>query len=37
MQLPLWRARNEFKIREVGDHILLFVFELEIDAERVLD
>ena len=33
---PLWRVRNEFKIREVGDHILLFIFELETDAERVL-
>ena len=33
---PLWRARNEFKIREVGEHTLLFVFELEIDTERVL-
>ena len=33
---PLWRARNEFKIREVGDHVLLFIFELESDAERVL-
>ena len=33
---PLWRARDEFKIREAGDHILLFVFKLETDAERVL-
>ena len=33
---PLWRAREEFKIREAGDHILLFVFKLETDAERVL-
>ena len=33
---PLWRARNEFKIREAGDHILLIVFELETDVERVL-
>ena len=33
---PLWRARKEFKIREVGDHTLLFVFELETDAQRVL-
>ena len=33
---PLWRAKKEFKVREVGDHILLFVFELESDAERVL-
>ena len=33
---PLWRAKKDFKVREVGDHILLFVFELEADAERVL-
>ena len=33
---PLWRAKKEFKVREVGNHILLFVFETESDAERVL-
>nr|POE93752.1 hypothetical protein CFP56_30522 [Quercus suber] len=33
---PLWRAKKEFKVREAGDHILLFVFELESNAERVL-
>ena len=33
---PLWRARKEFKIREARDHVLLFAFELETDAERVL-
>ena len=33
---PLWRAKKDFKVREVGDHILLFVFELEVDAEQVL-
>ena len=33
---PLWRAKIDFKVREAGDHILLFVFELEADAERVL-
>lgn len=33
---PLWRARKDFEIREVGDHVLIFVFELEVDAERVL-
>ena len=33
---PLWRAKKEFKVREARDHILLFVFELESDAERVL-
>ena len=29
---PLWRAKKEFKMCEAGDHILLFVFELESDA-----
>ena len=33
---PLWRTKKDFKVREAGDHILLFVFELEFDAERVL-
>ena len=33
---PLWRTKKDFKVREAGDHILLFVFELESDAERVL-
>ena len=33
---PFWRSRQEFTIREACDHVLLFVFELETDAERVL-
>ena len=33
---PLWRAKKGFKVCEAGDHVLLFVFELEADAERVL-
>ena len=33
---PLWRAKKDFKVHEGGDHILLFVFELETNAERVL-
>lgn len=33
---PLWTSRKEFKTREAGGHILLFVFELESDAERIL-
>ncbi|KAF3964505.1 hypothetical protein CMV_011216 [Castanea mollissima] len=32
---PLWRARKDFEIREAGDQVL-FIFELETDAERVL-
>ena len=30
---PLWRAKKEFKVCEARNHILLFVFELESDAE----
>ena len=33
---PLWRTRNGFEIRDVGNHILLFVFDNETEAERVL-
>ena len=33
---PLWRAKKNFKVREAGDCILLFIFELEFDAEWVL-
>ena len=33
---PLWRAKKDFKVREAGDHVFLFVFELEADAEQVL-
>ncbi|KAF3969630.1 hypothetical protein CMV_006590 [Castanea mollissima] len=29
-------SRNDFKIREADDHILLFVFDFENDAERIL-
>ena len=33
---PLWRVKKDFKVREAGDHILLFVFELETNAKWVL-
>ena len=33
---PLWKAQNGFHIRVVGSHTILFVFEVESDAERVL-
>ena len=32
----LWRTQNGFEIRDVGNHILLFVFDNENEAERVL-
>ena len=33
---PLWKTRNGFEIRDVGNHILLFVFDNENEAERIL-
>ena len=33
---PLWKAKKDFKVCEAGDHILLFVFELETYAKQVL-
>ena len=33
---PLWKARDGFKVRDVGNHTMLFVFEGESDAEWVL-
>ncbi|KAL4600887.1 hypothetical protein ACB092_11G232600 [Castanea dentata] len=33
---PLWRAKKDFEVREAGDHILLFIFEFQSNAERLL-
>ena len=32
---PLWRTKGDFNISVGGENILLFAFELEVDAERV--
>ena len=34
---PLWRTQNEFKIKDMGDNKLFFVFEEVCDLERVLE
>ena len=34
---PLWKPIGELKIRDVGDNILLFEFEDNLDLERVLE
>lgn len=31
---PLWRAVNGFKVRNMGDHILLFVFDDKKEVEK---
>ncbi|XP_030964759.1 uncharacterized protein LOC115986035 [Quercus lobata] len=33
----LWRLRNGFKIKDVGDHIVLFIFDSKLEADRVVD
>lgn len=33
---PLWKTRNGFEIRDVGNHVILFVFDNENEAERIL-
>ena len=34
---PLWRTTGELKIRDIGEHILLFEFEDALDLERVME
>lgn len=33
---PLWRSRNGFKVRNMGDHRMLFVFDNKTEVEKVL-
>ena len=33
----LWRSRNGFKIKDVGDHIVLFIFDNKHEAGCVVD
>ena len=37
MYEPLWKHIGELKIRDVGENILLFEFEDNLDVERVLE
>ena len=33
---PLWRSKNGFKVRNVGDHKVLFVFDNKAEADKVI-
>ena len=33
---PLWKTKHEFRIKDLGNHLILFTFEDELDAERIL-
>ena len=34
--IPLWRSKNGFKVRHLGDHRALFVFDNTMEVDRVL-
>ena len=34
---PIWRSKNGFKVRNVGNHILLFMFDSEEEVEKIFD
>ena len=34
--IPLWRSKNRFKVRHLGDHRVLFVFDNTMEVDRVL-
>ncbi|XP_075654881.1 uncharacterized protein LOC142625057 [Castanea sativa] len=33
---PLWKTKHEFHIKDIGNHRILFTFEDDLDAERIL-
>nr|XP_023893107.1 uncharacterized protein LOC112005088 [Quercus suber] len=33
---PLWRSRNRFKVRNLGDQKILFVFDNKVEADKVI-
>ena len=33
---PLWKTKHEFRIKDLGNHLILFTFEDELDAEKIL-
>ena len=32
----LWKTKQEFRIKDLGNHLILFTFEDELDAEKIL-
>ena len=33
---PLWRSKKGFEVKDMGNHIVLFVFVKESNANRIL-
>ena len=34
---PIWRPKNGFKVRRVGDHTILFIFDNEEEVEKIIE
>ena len=34
---PIWRPKNGFKVRRVGDHIILFTFDNKEEVEKIIE
>ena len=34
---PIWRSKNGFKVRNVGNHIILFIFDNEEEVDKILE
>ena len=33
---PLWRSRNGFKVKNMGNHVILFTFDNEAEVETIM-
>ena len=33
---PLWRSKSGFKVKNIGDHVVLFSFDNKFDVDRIL-
>ena len=34
---PIWRPKNGFKVRNVGNHTILFIFDNEEEVEKIME
>ena len=33
---PLWRSKNGFRLKNLGNHIVLFIFDIKVDVDSIL-
>ena len=34
---PLWRSKNGFKVKNMGNHIVLFIFDNKREVETIIE